>query len=208
MNNIWNEWKNHYKELGISGEEICQDGIVNEEKYRISKERVLFVLKETYEFSGHVKEFIMEPKNNTWKIGLWAVGILNGFPPFEKINNDVEAKKEALLSIAWINLKKISGGNVSDERIINAYAFTDRYLLKNQINDIDPTIIVACGNGVFDSLLWLLEPDNLPVEVYQNSPVWDRFSWKICKVVRMIHPSSRNMSNEASYNRLSELLNY
>ncbi len=204
--NIWDEWQNHYKELGISGGGICQDGIVDGQKYRINKEKILFVLKETNDFSGHVKEFIMEPKGNTWKIGLWAVGILNGFPPFEKFNNDDEAKKEALSSVAWINLKKITGGNVSDERIINAHAFTDRHLLKKQINNIDPTIIVACGNGVFDSLLWVLEPDNLPVEVYQNSPVWDKFNWKSCKVVRMIHPSAMNMSNEASYNRLSELI--
>jgi hypothetical protein len=127
---IWDKWKNHYQALGISGDEICQDGIVDKQKYRISKEKILFVLKETYECVGHVNKFIKEPKGNTWKVGLWAVGLLNGFPPFEEINNDDEAKKEALLSVAWINLKKVTGGNVSDERIINAYAFTDRRLLR------------------------------------------------------------------------------
>jgi hypothetical protein len=52
----------------------------------------------------------------------------------------------------------------------------------------------------------LLEPDNLPTEVYQNNPVWDKFFWKSCKVLRMIHPSAMNMSNKEAYERLYETL--
>jgi len=59
-----------------------------------------------------------------------------------------------LSKIAVVNLKKASGGSWSDMAVVNAYAFHDRELLRRQIKDISPNLIVACGT--MDQIIWLL----------------------------------------------------
>ena len=105
---------------------------------------------------------------------------------------------EALPQVAAINIKKTSGGSWSDRSILNAYTAHDRELLVEQIERIDPELIIACGT--FDQLIWLLDLDvNLdhplkaPVK-YGDRPIW---------VVPASHPAARG-KNESAYTELRE----
>ena len=41
---IWKAYEEHYRKLGINPEEICEDGIINEENYGKPGKKLLFVL--------------------------------------------------------------------------------------------------------------------------------------------------------------------
>lgn len=130
-------------------------------------------------------------------ISRWTGGILNNFPEFEEID-EWSAKKKNIKKISSINLKKTSGGASSNMSIINAYAHMDKELLLEQIDEIQPSIIVACGT--FDSVIWLLDLKVNPDKPYE-CPVFEemRNIW----VIPWIHPG--RVDNRKAYNELKEL---
>jgi hypothetical protein len=69
-------------------------------------------------------------------------------------------ERDALQSIASINLKKASGGASADSAVVSAYTFQDRDLLRDQIKSISPHTIVACGTT--NVLVWLLRWPVMP----------------------------------------------
>jgi len=154
MKSIWQRWKAHYKTLGIDEKEITKDGIIDESKF--NNKRVLFILKDSNKFGGHhLKElFVNGPKYQMWHTtARWAYGIINNFPEYKKFNKN--ELKEALHSVAIINLKKKAGKSTAKQNIIDAYTHQDKALLLEQIKSINPKIIIGCGT--FSSLIWLLD---------------------------------------------------
>ncbi len=49
---IWDSWKEHYRALGLGSEEICKDGILDENAYSQANPRILFVLKDMNKAPG------------------------------------------------------------------------------------------------------------------------------------------------------------
>jgi uracil-DNA glycosylase len=88
---------------------------------------------------------------------------LEGFPSYNEIT--VDRMKSALQRVAVINLKKLTGKEVADPSVVGAFALRDRHLLRRQIQEIQPHLIIGCGT--FETLEWLLELDvdpNNPIE--------------------------------------------
>jgi len=75
------------------------------------------------------------------RIGEWAYGILNKFPPFSLIKRD--EKWNTLKSIAFMNVKKTGGGGRSDYDEIQEYIKDDLYFIRKEIEIIDPEIIIS-----------------------------------------------------------------
>jgi len=197
----WGKWSEHYRELGIDSTKICRDGIFDESEWRKVKKKILFVMKEVNDWAGgDLKDlFIDGPKYQMWHtVSRWAAGILHNFPEYEKIDT-LDIMKEVIKKIASINLKKTSGGSYSNMSVINAYAYTDKELLLEQIKEIQPDIIVACGT--FDSLIWLLGLEINPDNPYEK-PILDRkrniwtIPWR--------HPALVN--NKKTYNELKKMI--
>lgn len=179
---IWKEWEEHYLKLGVKPDQICKDGIAVKDKFNSIDKRVLFVLRETNNWpGGDMRKGLLEPGGWVWMMGRWATGILKDFPAVESVENR-DLLLESLKSVAIINLKKATGGVNADLSQINAFAYTDRTLLRKQIRDINPTVIVACGT--YDTLVWLLETNASPQEIANG-----KFLWGTVPVVRMRHPS-------------------
>lgn len=199
---LWQKWEEHYSKLGIDKKRICRDGIINKEAYSSASTKILFIMKDVNEFpEGDLREMLENgPKYQMWHaVARWAAGILNDFPPFTDIDY-YETMKDAIIKIATINLKKTSGGPYSNMLVINAYGFQDRALLREQIEAINPDIVMACGT--FDILVWLLELKVNPDEP-DNNPVYDeqRKIW----VVPFRHPARVN--NEKTYSELKSIFN-
>lgn len=201
MNDIWQKWEEHYSSRGISPTRICRDGILNREQFGKDHNRLLFVMREVNNWEGGNLENLLKdgPKYQMWHtISRWAAGILKSFPDYDSINN-YQAMRDALSQVASINLKKTSGQSYSDEAQINAYAFQDRQFLVSQIEEINPTLVIACGT--FNQLIWLLQlkvdPDS-PC----SRPVLDnmRRFW----VVPWRHPSRAD--NRKTYYALKTIL--
>ena len=197
----WGKWIRHYQSLGINPDRICRDGIFDEPEWKKAGKKILFVMKEVNNWEGgNLKNLFRDgPKYQTWHTASrWAAGILYNFPEYEKIDT-WPMKKGAIRKIASINLKKTSGRSYSNMSVINAYAYADKELLLEQIDEIQPNIIVACGT--FDSMIWLLgleiNPDNP-----DKKAIFDR-KRKIW-VVPCRHPARVN--NKNTYNELKELI--
>jgi len=156
---IWQDWEQHYSQYGIDPKSITRDGIINMEKYRSAKKRILFVLKDSNDFGGRdLREyFLIYPRKQIGhNLGRWAAGILNDFPDYE-VANERERLHDSLKQTAVINIKKSTGGSWARATDLSFFANHDSRLLLRQIMEIDPQYIVSCGT--LDQLIVLLDID-------------------------------------------------
>jgi len=200
MDNIWKCWDEHYKSIGIKSNRICKDGIINLNHYNTANKKLLFVLKEVNDWEGGDIRKMLEngPKYQPWyAISRWASGIFRNFPDYKEIDN-FTTMCDSIRKIAAINLKKTSGGSVSNMAVINAYTHIDESLLLRQISNINPDYIIS--GGVFSELIWLLDlkvnPDN-PIA----KPVLDKIrnAW----IISFRHPTRVN--NSETYLELKDI---
>lgn len=197
---LWTKWRHHYKTLGIDSNLITEDGIIDANNFN-TEERILFILKETNKFKGSsLSELLGQgPVYQMWHtLSRWAAGLVNDFPDYDSINNST-SKKNALKQIAVINLKKTTGSASSNMSKIEAFAHHDKELLLEQIADIHPKIIIACGT--FMPLVWLLDLDIDPSKPF-SKPAQSRLMETT--VLPWKHPGRVN--NMESYNDLGLLI--
>jgi hypothetical protein len=196
---IWQRWSDYYREKSLDPNRICRDGIANPDRFAAASQRVLFVMREANDWpGGDIRTLLQDgPRFQVWHtVGRWAAGLLQGFPSYDLIDR-YETIRDSLQQVASVNLKKQTGGSSSDLAVINAYAWQDRDLLKDQITQIGPTIIVACGT--FNELVWLLD---LPVtaDSPRSALTLEPQGWR---VIPWIHPS--RCDNRKSYQQLAAI---
>jgi len=198
---LWQQWDEHYDRIGSDKDKICRDGIIDEDEFgKDGSKKILFVMKDDHDNKAELKDLRETlkdgPRNKMWQTAAsWAVGILNDFPLFKKI--EFEMMRSAIRQIAAVNLKKVRGTKETEMFELNASAFQDRALLRKQIDLINPEIIIACGT--FDLLVWLLELDVKPDSIDQ--PVY--YKDKI-RVIRFWHPDARK-SDEKLYKDMKKV---
>lgn len=193
---IWQEWKRHYEEAGIDSI-ICKDGVVNEQKFRRTRPRILFVIKEVVRCEDLTIVLRENPRVRMLRvIAEWAAGMLNDFPPYEQLD-DRNLFKESLERIAVICLKKVSYAHQSADSIINAFSHLDRYLLLEQIREIQPELVLACDT--FDQLIWILD-----LKVDPEAPHKEPAQYKNALVIPWEYHAK--LDKEGSYNELKELM--
>ena len=125
-------WGKHYSN-------VFRDGILCEEDFDAAPLRILCLAKEVNWPEGDGDDM-----RRTWpglaKLGKqkfepplsrWAYGILNGFPPYEKIDDD--GRLVAFKSIAIINVKKTGGGSTSSNKVIVEWAKNGGSSYKNRL---------------------------------------------------------------------------
>ncbi|MEE9443328.1 MAG: hypothetical protein V3V99_11755 [candidate division Zixibacteria bacterium] len=196
---IWEKWVDHYRKLGIDSNKICKDGIFNEKQYEESSKKILYVMKEVNDWPGGDLRTLFNDglRIRMWfTIARWTSGILNGFPEYKDIDKN-EIYTKDIHKIACINLKKTSGGSISNMAVINAHAYIGRHLLSEQITEIDPDIIIACGT--FESLIWLLNLGVNPDNPHEKISKCGKYL-----VVPFRHPARVN--NKKTYEQLRKLL--
>jgi len=180
---VWQEKVPSYKS------QFIYDGIINEKKYDQNETKVLFIAKESNDdtqaewdyrewWSKEIKYRFVH------RISEWAYGFLNNFPNLETI--DYEKQLEAIQSIAFMNIKKIGGGSISDYDDIRKHLIRDKDFLLREIEIIDPDIIVG-------SLTWSDLWDTLLDEDKQKIMIngIEVFRWKTMKVIDYYHPSNQ-----------------
>lgn len=135
---------------------FVSDGVVCPEQWFSQNVRPLFLLKEAY--GGHsdwdlVRDHLLtaEPigDHSTWRrVTQWACGLLN--TTAEEICSIVATDRKPvfgnkyLKQIAAMNIKKSGGRKRSDDEDLMVYAQYDKAELYEQLQLIDPTVIV-CG---------------------------------------------------------------
>lgn len=144
-----------------NGTKNVRDGVVNPALYFNVEEtpvRILFLLKEANDPEGggwDLCNYLREGGrwqtwNNVtrWALALGAVGAAN--KSVEGI--DEHLRREVLSHIAAINLKKAPGRSTAYSQQIRDAAAENSEIIRAQIVECDPDIIICCGSVVADCL--------------------------------------------------------
>lgn len=179
---------------------MYKDGIVNNDKFLKTSPKILWVLKEV-NHEGSLENWDMTKILQDIKA---EYGIEKGFEktfaPIVHLSFGIINKKtwsevpyhyddptiiDILSQIAYINVKKTSGGpNIHNSSLEKAYEL-NRDLLFNQINEINPDLIIYGGT------YHLFENDIETLLVNKNT-----------KHIPAYHPAQRTISHEEYYNEV------
>ena len=179
--------------------DLVADGIADEQAYSASPIKLLFVLKEVNDPDGggwDLREFICAGgRPQTWNnITRWTEGIqqLSKDSPWSDLESiDERRRKQALSSIAAINLKKTPGGHTTDIDGLAATATEDREFLNRQMGLYDPDIIICCGAATSDILHSLIHFSDEPFWKMTRRGVWFHEFRPGKYVIRYEHPEAR-----------------
>ena len=151
---LFSEWKahrNHFVADGVADENIYL------ESGKGGGKKILFIMKEVNDPEGggwDLREVMREGKRSaTWdNIARWTLGIrnLDRDISWKELNEKMllGSKKEAIRSVAAMNLKKSPGGSATDKALMEKIAREDMDFLERQVEFYDPDIVICCGVDV------------------------------------------------------------
>jgi hypothetical protein len=146
LSDLWNDWAEHYRSLGIDPRALTRDGPAEEQSYREARPRIVFVLKDSNDWPGHclAEAMVPRPIRMMIMVARWAHGLLLDFPSIESAD-DPANQVAAIRQVAAINLKKAAGTSSCGNKVLAAFAKQGALLLNRQIADLSPEFVVACG---------------------------------------------------------------
>lgn len=199
---LFQGWKNKVPSNGIDhGKSVfIRDGVVCPEQWFSQKIRPLFLLKEAYHETGDwdlIRDHLLTNekmgKHITWKrVSQWTRGLLHTSNTYLCPFADEAAMhcfgNEQLRRIAVVNVKKSNGAKGSGKDDILQYAEYDFAELRQELELIDPTIIV-CGYTI--SSLDIIMGYNIRDRQNSNRYYFMRLNDHDVIVLDYYHPSNR-----------------
>ena len=171
MKKLFEEWEKYQLQVieenkPVFSQDICPesfspDGIICEESYINANTRVLFICKES-NISSSLDDGKLCADRSFWlqdvlidskKTNRAGSRFINGLSvlynavknyPSEKVDTDNDSLKE----VAFINLNKMGGTNKSNYTIIKNYVDSFKKYIIEQIELINPYLIVCCSQDV------------------------------------------------------------
>jgi hypothetical protein len=146
----------HEKEHG----KLVRDGVVDEVRYRDSRPKLLFLLKEVnhpnapedWDLRDYVED---DPRSYTWdNVARWVLGLRNLDEDICWIRVQERMKNERidlLRSIVVMNVKKEPGGAAAHKGELVRWANSHRELLQEQFLFYKPDLVICCGYDVSDA---------------------------------------------------------
>ena len=192
LDQLFAAWQRKYPREERSG--FSRDGIIDEALYKKEKERILFILQEPNttgskygRYNGcDLRSEFYQPKDKKEvfiNIALWARAILDGKQTYQRFNNEEAALH--IRRVAIMNLKKIGGSGKADMGKVKEHAWQYRSNLSKQLEIINPTVIVVCGDKTNEFFAQVVCNDS---ECSQRGEVW---SHKKRQIILANHPSCR-----------------
>lgn len=208
MNRLFRRWA---RQCGGRACDFHRDGIVDEDRFRREKRRVLFVLLEPNSKGGRFDKHRGSDLRMLWhdvplkksldrNLARWTRLLLDGAGRSTWTPTPDETKAQ-LRRVAIINLKKMPGCGTADAEAIGAHAWQDRKLLREQFRIIAPHVVVACSPRANKVLGWVLH-DDLQADVPDDQP------WQV-KGLRVLpgnHPSLRPYQAPSALRRLRRMV--
>jgi hypothetical protein len=201
LNRLFSEWeKSRPDHIG----HFVKDGIVDDRLFKTAPFRILFIAKEPHNPKMEPGDFRDDFKNElnyflAYRIAQWSYGLLNNFPPFDSISNDMTLQREAIQQIAYMNIKKIGGGLTENKGIMIEHAIANYDNIHKEISIIDPDLIVLGVSGdplrktIFPNVQWEKSGHGIDIGLFYN-----------IKVIDFYHPSSRS-APAATYSLLKQV---
>ena len=204
MHDIFEKWINSYPESMRC--EFHRDGIIDPVVFSNEKIKMLYVVKEPNSKNGNYNKYkgvdlrkiwgeICLKKPFDYNIARWSkivcdnVDVGYSFPWTEVA--------ETMRRVAIINLKKIAGSGSEDREEVALYAFKDRKFLREQILDINPSVILACGkDGFVARMVWRIMNDEICCPVGSADSFSVVVNERTIPVFSVFHPSLRLKKQE------------
>ena len=197
------DYEKHLQQRGLK--EYTLDGAINPAKWAASTVRVLFYLKENYGYQecgiiniiDHAHKWLDDRIPTYVKsVPLAAaieIGLQRNLPlsqdEIDSISTNYELLHATLDKMAVVNIKKHSGKSISDGVEIREESHMNSSLLRAQIKELSPTVIVAGGAVCWDSLI-----DD--IGLFHNIPACEKFEAVVCDGTVLCysnHPAARRM---------------
>lgn len=217
LDNLFLRWKTEMEKDGVLG--FSEDGLMyrNGQEDRLwseSPRKIAFLLKENNNndgedvrhWSGSINGY--SPNGLFFnRISAWLYGIThlegNSYPSIEDAfnpTNQMKALQE--LPYAYVNVKKKSGGPVANESQITDFAKRYAKYIREELDILQPNIIVCGGNTVFRVAKELIYPELKFQQknswVYQNKE-------KQITIINSFHPTAHK-PNKQMYEWMMESL--
>lgn len=209
-------WKAAYDEQRPEEGYFVRDGALSE--YWDAPVRICAVLKEPGEDPRELSEkrryddliqvfeaaFSQKKLNGAGaRLALWMAGF---FGHLDQFGGHTPDRRELVGSIgpqlAIVNLKKTCGGARSSKTEILGRASADREFIRQQLELLEPDLILSCGRpDVWGSLMWLYQLDwnSAP----QIDTTWAEQDGTV--VLDLIHPSARGRHPKRQFEDLVDL---
>lgn len=182
-----------FEEMRADYPEIIDDGIVDEDAYLSAPKKILYLLKEANGGKAwSLRKYLSEGgRAQTWdNIARWTEAIfrIEEELPWEYwVQNRELRRKEFLRKIGAVNVKKTSGGYISNMGEVYNAAIKNGEILSRQISLYKPDILICCGTGqIFVDA------------VYSNEKTWSMTSRGVpyfldgeMVVIDFSHPAAR-----------------
>jgi hypothetical protein len=186
-----------------------KDGIINLELWQKAPRKILFINKETNNDYKAYKDYTYDVRSvieksatqmTGWRktpplrrIGRLAHGFLyctrEGYPSLEEA---IENQWLGTLSCAYINLKKTNGKATAKPKEIDEHTAVAGHLLREQIELINPDIVLCGKTYTF-----------LANHVLENAVKLDHYLYQDGRrlYINCDHPSAHSLSNDRLYNK-------
>jgi hypothetical protein len=195
INDLFERWK---KSKGYTDDNFTVDGVApqNWDKWNESKPKILFLLKENFT-TDFEPQYGVELRENggrdqfSWNVARWRYVIKELFDNpradiiYDKFNPALPVWVD---DVALVEVKKLNeGASTSDNSDIKKYAKEDREFLQEQIEILNPDVIICCYTG--DSYDQFRTPNEEYVELFRksNCPCYKDGN-RLC--IDFYHPSS------------------
>lgn len=174
---------------------FIRDGVVDVNEYFACRFKILMLLKEPnggadYDLREYFKgEPLYKTATNTVR---WTEGLLNieSDIPWESLADiDMERRRKMLRKIAWVNIKKISGGATAIDKEIKAAAVKNSSCLRQQLNLCQPDIVICGGTSPY-YIDYLANNENLKWQTAKSDIRFLLDGQRI--VIDFYHPQVRN----------------
>ncbi|MDM1352073.1 hypothetical protein HX014_15695 [Myroides marinus] len=170
------------------------DGIINEASFKAQKLKILFVLRETYEDGENEEDkggwHITDAINN------WIEGKTHRIPTYKNITKTISHitnktnTRDLINNIAIINIKKIPGSTKSNKDILAKHFMINKERLDQEIETINPDIIIFGGTAHHFEQHWNIKRDTFPKEPKECNYIIKIINGKeiVCPIA--LHPSA------------------
>ena len=195
LNKLFSKWQSRLRHQNNINKRMAfvRDGAMDKEKWEQANPKIVFLEKEAYGHGGGdersswclgtlLREEWGRFRGPHWlNVGRWTYGIQHtnkdNIPSFP----DDEVARNALFDSAVVNIKKSGGSPTSNDHDLKLYVEEDGDLIKEQIDLLNPDVIVFCSTWHLVKELFG-EPEELSTWTYQRNNQ---------KLLEYYHPAAR-----------------
>lgn len=199
------------RELVSKNLAFVRDGVICLDDWGQAKIKILFVLRDTNQkkegrdrsrdIVKEIAKAINDSKSGWWRrnvlrrVGRWAFGLISYEDRVPSFRDAKRAEKQAISSVAYVNLKKSPGGARVSKKILDSHVEQYTFFIKKQIELIGPNVVVL--GGTYDQIKKYIFPDLRLVceRVYVSNDI---------VFIDSYHPAQRRISDEKLYLQVLE----